>query len=214
MLEEVPLHQGVGVYEDYEISARCGDAPVVGAREAYVLFVPDQAHRGWKLGRLHAVVVDDEDLEVPAARLSQGLYAAQCKGPGDVVDDDDGELHRDTTLSRSRHAMLAVAASDDSLRSLRTSASEIFFLFCISARLASMSGRWRHAPASPSRCARREPVTAAVIVRASCPKMKKGSMCGTAERGRFLTSRLDELGLPSLVAVGLRLPPVEALPMW
>src|SRR5918994_148949 len=214
MLEEVPLHQGVGVYEDYRISARCGDAPVVGAREAYILFVPDQAHPGWKLGWLHAVVVDDEDLELPATRPSQGLDAAQRQGPGGVVDDDDGKLHRDKTLSRSRRAMLAVAASDDSLRSLRTSASETFFLFCISARLASMSGRWRHAPASPSRCARKEPVTAAVIMRPSCPAAKKGSMCGTAERGRFLTSRLNEFRLPSLVAVGLRLPPVEALPIW
>src|SRR5918994_5781540 len=214
MLEEVPLHQGVGVYEDYGISARCGDAPVVGAREAHVLLVPDQAHPGWKLGRLHTVVVDDEDLEVPAARLLQGLYAAQRKGPGGVVDDDDGELHRDTTLSRSRRAMLAVAASDDSLRSLRTSASESFFLFCISARFPSMSGRWRHAPAKPSRCARKEPVAAAGIRGTSCPKAKKGSMCGTAERGRFFNSKLKELRLPSLVAVGLRLPPVEALPMW
>src|SRR5918992_617983 len=151
MLEEVPLHEGVGVYEHDRISARCGDAPVVGAREAYVLLVPDQTHPGGKLGRLHTVVVDDEDLEIPVTRLLQGLDAAQRQGPGSVVDDDDGELQRHTALSRSRRAMLAVAASDDSLRSLRTSASESFF--CISARLASMSGRWRHAPASPSRCA-------------------------------------------------------------
>src|ERR687895_568174 len=123
MLEEVPLHEGVGVYEHDRISARCGDAPVVGAREAYVLLVPDQAHPGGKL-------------------------------------------------------------------------------------------RWRHAPAKPSRCAPKEPVAAAVIRRTSCPAAKKGSICGTAERGRFLTSRLRVLRLPSLVAVGLRLPPVEALPMW
>src|ERR687896_324327 len=135
MLEEVPLHEGVGVYEHDRISARCGDAPVVGARDA-------------------------------------------------------------------------------SLRSLRTSASESFFIFCISARFPSMSGRWRHAPAKPSRCAPKEPVAAAVIRRTSCPAAKKGSICGTAERGRFLTSRLRVLRLPSLVAVGLRLPPVEALPMW
>src|ERR687895_1952495 len=156
MLEEVPLHEGVGVYEHDRISARCGDAPVVGAREAYVLRVPDQAHPGGKLRRLHTVVVDDEDLELPVTRLLQGLYAAQRQRPGGVVHDNDGELHRHTTLSRSRRAMLRVAASDDSLRSLRTSGSESFF--CISARLASMSGRWRHAPASPSRCAPKEPV--------------------------------------------------------
>src|SRR5215203_5584977 len=214
MLEEVPLHQGVGVNEDYRISARCGDAPVVGAREAYVLLVPDQAHPGWKLRRLHTVVVDDEDLEVPVTRLLQGLDAAQRQRPGGVVDDNDGELHRDTILSRSRRTMLAVAASDDSPRSLRTSASESFFLVCISARFPSMSGRWRHAPASPSRCARKEPVAAAVIRRTSCPATKKGRTCGTAARGKFLTSRLKELRLPSLVALRLRLPPVEALPMW
>src|ERR671920_1722192 len=185
MLEEVPLNQGVGVYEHDRISARCGDAPVVGAREAYVLLVPDQAHPGWKLRRLHTVVIDDEDLEVPVTRLLQGLDAAQCQRPGGVVDDNDGELHRDTALSRRRRAMLAVAASDDSLRSLRTSASESFFLFCISARFPSMSGRRRHAPASPFKCARKEPVAAAVNMRASCPKMKKGKTYGTAERGRF-----------------------------
>src|SRR5215210_9358375 len=128
MREEVPLYQDVGVYEDYGISARCGDAPVVGAREAYVLLVPDQAHARSKLRRLHTVVVDDEDLEVPVTRLLQGLDAAQRQRPGGVVDDNDGELHRDTALSRRRRAMLAVAASDDSQRSLRTSASETFFL--------------------------------------------------------------------------------------
>src|SRR5215204_1563334 len=212
MLEEIPLHDGVGVYEDYRISARCGDAPVVAAGEAYVLLVPDQVHPGRNLRRLHTVVVDDEDLEVPVTRLLQGLDTTQRQRPGSVVDDNDGELHRDTALSRSRRAMLAVASSDDSLRSLRTSASESFFLFCISARFPSISGRWRHAPASPSRCARKEPVTAAVIRRPSCPAAKKGSMYGTAERGKFLTSKLKELRLPSLVAVGLRLPPVEALP--
>ena len=82
------------------------------------------------------------------------------------------------------------------------------------ARFSSMSGRWRQAPASPSRCARKEPVAAAVTKRASCPRTKKGSMCGNDERGRSLTSRLREFCVPSRVAVGLRLPPVEALPMW
>src|SRR5215216_2012819 len=167
-----------------------------------------------KLRRLYAIVVDDDDLEVPVMRLSQRLDAAQGQRPRGVVDDENRELHRNTTLSRRRRAMLAVAASDDSLSSPRTSASESFFLFCISARFRSISGRWCHAPANPSRCARKEPVAAAVIVRASCPATKNGNMCGTAERGKFLTSRLKELRLPSLVAVGLRLPPVEALPMW
>src|SRR5215210_7949082 len=177
MREEVPLYQDVGVYEDYRISARCGDAPVVGAREAYVLLVPDQAHPGWKLRRLHTIVVDDDDLEVLVARLLQGRDAAEGQGPGGVVDDDDRELHRDTALSRSRRMMLAVAANDDSLSSLRTSASESFFLFCISDRFSSMSGRWRHAPANPSRCARKEPVAAVVSRRTSCPVTKKGNMC-------------------------------------
>src|ERR687896_1116666 len=174
MLEEVPLHEGVGVYEHDRISARCGDAPVVGAREAYVLLVPDQSQPGGKLRRLHTVVVDDEDLELPVTRLLQGLDTAQRQRPGGVVDDNDRELHRDTALFSRRRAMLAVAASDDSLRSLRTSASESFFIFCISARFPSMSGRWRHAPAKPSRCARKEPVAAAVIRPPSCPAAKQG----------------------------------------
>src|SRR5919112_4236863 len=182
MLEEVPLHKRVRVYEDYGISARCGDAPVVGAREAYVLLVPDQAYQGWKLRRLHTVVVDDEDLEVPVTCLLQGLDAAQRQRPGCVVDDDDGELHRDTALSRRRRAMLAVAASDDSLRSLRTSASESFFLFCISARFPSMSGRGRHAPANPSTCGRLEPVTAAGFTTPRRAPGGKRRMGGGAER--------------------------------
>jgi len=69
MLEEVTLHHGVGVYEDYRVSVRCGDARVVGAGESDVLFVPDQAHPGRKARRLHAIVVDDDDLEVSVARL-------------------------------------------------------------------------------------------------------------------------------------------------
>src|ERR671912_537785 len=157
MLEEIPIHEGVGVYEHDRISARCGDAPVVGAREAYVLLVPDQAHPGGKLRRLHTVVVDDEDLELPVTRLLQGLYAAQRQRPGGVVDDNDRELHRDTALSRSRRAMLRVAARDESLRSLRTSASESFFIFCISARFPSMSGRGRPAPAKPPTGPRKKP---------------------------------------------------------
>src|ERR687890_2300750 len=184
MLEEVPLHEGVGVYEHDRISARCGDAPVVGAREAYVLLVPDQVHPGRNLRRLHTVVVDDEDLEVPVTRLLQGLDTTQRQRPGSVVDDNDGELHRETALSRRRRAMLAVAANDDSLRSLRTSASESSFLFCISARFPSISGRWRHAPASPCRCTRKVPVTAAVVRPPTRPPGKKKKMWGTPRRGR------------------------------
>ena len=72
--------------------------------------------------------------------------------------------------------MLAVAASEDSRSSLRTSASGILFLLWISVRFLIMSGRWRHALASPSRWALKEPVAAAVSRRASCPVTKKGSI--------------------------------------
>ena len=141
MLEEAPLHDRVRVYEDDEISCRGGDSPVVGAREADVLFVPDQTRRRWKLGGIQTVVVHDDDLEVPVARRSQGFDAPQRQRPRGVVDDEDRELYRDLTLSRSRRAMLAVAASEDSLSSLRTSASGILFFLWISARFSSMSGR-------------------------------------------------------------------------
>ena len=105
------------------------------------------------------------------------------------------------TPSRSRRAMLAAAASEDSLSKPAYLGVRDPFALLDRARFSSMSGRWRHAPASPFRCAPKAPVAAAVRRRASCPRTKKGSMCGTAERGRSLTSRLRELRVPSRVAV-------------
>src|SRR5215217_1235065 len=213
-IEEILIHDRVRVYEDHDVPARGGDSHVVGTREPDVFLVPDETHPSRQLRWFVAVVVHDHGLEVPVAGLGERLYAAHGMWPGGVVDDEHGELHRDSTLSCSRRAMLAAAASEDSLRSLRTSASESCLRFWIPARFSRMSGRWRQAPASPSRCARKEPVAAALTKRASCPRTKKGSMCGTDETGRSLTSRLREFCVPSRVAVGLRLPPVEALPMW
>jgi hypothetical protein len=68
MLEEVTLHHRIGVYEDYRVSVRSGDARIVGTGESDVLFVPDQAHPGRKYRRLQAIIVDDDDLEVSVAR--------------------------------------------------------------------------------------------------------------------------------------------------
>ena len=46
-VEEVPLDDGVRVYEDDDVSRRGGDSFVVGAGEADVFSVPDQTHPGW-----------------------------------------------------------------------------------------------------------------------------------------------------------------------
>ena len=63
----MPFDDRVWIQENDETSGRCGDAPVVGAGETEVLFVPDQTHGRRKLGRLDAVVVHDNGLEVLVA---------------------------------------------------------------------------------------------------------------------------------------------------
>jgi hypothetical protein len=69
VIEEVPLDDRVRVYEDDDLSRRGGDAPVVGAGEAEVFFVADQANGRRKFRRLHAVVVHDDGLEVSVVCL-------------------------------------------------------------------------------------------------------------------------------------------------
>ena len=46
------------------------------------------------------------------------------------------------------------------------------------------------------------------------PAKRAGKDLHTSAVGRFFTSRFTQFWVPSWVAVGLRLPPVEALPIW
>jgi hypothetical protein len=51
-------------------------------------------------------------------------------------------------------------------------------------------------------------------MRESCPATTEGINPHASEAGRFFTMRFKPFWVPSRVAVGLLLPPVEALPTW